>query len=53
MVGQMRAVLDRYQAAGGRYTEQVLPRCGHSPHLERPAEFTAAVTKFLARTATR
>lgn len=48
MVGQMRAVLDRYQAAGGRYTEQVLPGCGHSPHLERPAEFTAAVTAFLA-----
>jgi pimeloyl-ACP methyl ester carboxylesterase len=53
MVGQMRAVLDRYQAAGGRYTERVLPGCGHSPHLERPAEFTAAVTEFLARAATR
>jgi len=48
MVGQMRAVLDRYQAAGGRYTERVLPGCGHSPHLERPGEFAAAVTGFLA-----
>ncbi len=48
MVGQMRAVLDRYQAAGGRYTEQVLAGCGHSPHLERPADFLAAVTGFLA-----
>ena len=48
MVGQMRAVLGRYRAAGGRYTERVLPGCGHSPHLERPAEFTAAVTEFLA-----
>jgi len=48
MVGQMRAVLDRYRAAGGRYTERVLPGCGHSPHLERPAEFAAAVTGFLA-----
>ena len=48
MVGQMRAVLERYQAAGGRYTELVLPGCGHSPHLERPAEFAAAVTGFLA-----
>src|SRR5580693_8582919 len=47
MVSQIRAVLDRYQAAGGRYTERVLPGCGHSPHLERPAEFTAAVTEFL------
>ena len=47
MVGQLRAVLDRYEAAGGRYTEQVLPGCGHSPHLERPADFLAAVTGFL------
>jgi len=48
MVGQMRAVLDRYQAAGGRYTERVLAGCGHSPHLERPEEFTGTVTQFLA-----
>jgi pimeloyl-ACP methyl ester carboxylesterase len=48
MIGQMRAVLDRYQAAGGHYTEHVLPDCGHSPHLEYPAAFEAAVTKFLA-----
>ncbi len=53
MVGQMRAVLERYQAAGGRYTELVLPGCGHSPHLERPAEFAAAVTGFLARVPAR
>ncbi len=48
MVGQMRAVLDRYQAAGGRYTEHVLEGCGHSPHLERPAEFRATITDFLS-----
>ena len=53
MVGQMRAVLERYQAAGGRYTELVLPGCGHSPHLERPAEFAAAVTGFLASVTAR
>ena len=51
MVGQMRAVLGRYAAAGGRYTERVLPGCGHSPHLERPAEFAADVAGFLASTA--
>jgi pimeloyl-ACP methyl ester carboxylesterase len=48
MVGQMRAVLDRYQLTGGRYTEHVLADCGHSPHLEHPAEFTRLVTDFLA-----
>jgi len=48
MVGQMRAVLDRYRAAGGRYTERVLAPCGHSPHLERPREFAEIVTGFLA-----
>ncbi|WP_433313477.1 alpha/beta fold hydrolase [Micromonospora chersina] len=41
MVGQTRAVLDAYAAAGGTYREVVLPGCGHSPHLERPAEFVA------------
>ena len=46
MVAQTRAVLDRYAAAGGRYQEVVLPGCGHSPHLERPAEFTAALAEF-------
>jgi len=48
MVGQIRAVLDRYRAAGGRYTERVLTRCGHSPHLERPVDFTEIVAQFLA-----
>jgi pimeloyl-ACP methyl ester carboxylesterase len=47
MVGQMRAVLDRYRAAGGRYEEHVLADCGHSPHLERPDKFVALVTSFL------
>jgi pimeloyl-ACP methyl ester carboxylesterase len=48
MVAQTRAVLARY--AGG-FTEHVLPGCGHSPHLERPAEFTVLVREFLGRTA--
>ncbi|WP_422736636.1 alpha/beta fold hydrolase [Micromonospora sp. WMMD729] len=41
MVGQTRAVLERYAAAGGTYREVVLPGCGHSPHIERPGEFVA------------
>jgi pimeloyl-ACP methyl ester carboxylesterase len=48
MVGQMREVLDRYRAAGGRATEHVLAGCGHSPHLEQPAEFHALVGDFMA-----
>ncbi|MCM0674073.1 alpha/beta hydrolase [Micromonospora phytophila] len=50
MVGQTRAVLDRYAAAGGAYREVLLPGCGHSPHLERPAEFVA---ELLALTTAR
>jgi pimeloyl-ACP methyl ester carboxylesterase len=48
MVSQLRALLDRYQGAGGRYTEQVLTGCGHSPHLEQPDTFADLVTGFLA-----
>lgn len=46
MVAQTRAVLDRYAAAGGRYTEVVLD-AGHSPLVERPAEFQAALAEHL------
>ena len=41
MVGQTRRVLERYAAAGGSYTEVVYEGCGHSPHIERTAEFAA------------
>jgi pimeloyl-ACP methyl ester carboxylesterase len=47
MVGQIRAVLDAYQAAGGRYWEKVIADCGHSPHVEKPAEFMAALLEHL------
>ena len=43
MIGQTRAVLERYAAAGGSYVEHVLAGCGHSPHIERPEEFLAAL----------
>ncbi|MBM3691335.1 MAG: alpha/beta hydrolase [Actinobacteria bacterium] len=39
MVTQMRNVLNEYQAKDGSYREVVLTDCGHSPHLEKPAEF--------------
>jgi pimeloyl-ACP methyl ester carboxylesterase len=34
MVGQVRAVLQRYQASGGAFEEQVIPNVGHVPYLE-------------------
>lgn len=43
MVSQTRDVLDAYRAAGGEVTEVELAGVGHSPHLERPAEFRAAL----------
>jgi pimeloyl-ACP methyl ester carboxylesterase len=49
MVAQTRAVLDRYAAAGGSYREVVYPGCGHSPHIERPAEFAAVLLDLVGR----
>lgn len=47
MVSQTRAVLDRYAAAGGRYREVPIADTGHSPFLEKPAEFLAAFAGHL------
>ncbi|HEX2773118.1 MAG TPA: alpha/beta fold hydrolase [Micromonosporaceae bacterium] len=47
MVAQTRAVLDRYAATGGRYREVVYAGCGHSPHIERPAEFAAVLLSLV------
>jgi pimeloyl-ACP methyl ester carboxylesterase len=47
MLVQTRAVLDRYAAAGGAVTELELENCGHSPHLEKPAEFRTALLELL------
>jgi pimeloyl-ACP methyl ester carboxylesterase len=43
MVSQTRDVLDAYRAGGGEVTEVTLEGVGHSPHLERPAEFRQAL----------
>ena len=48
MVSQMRALLDRYAANGGRYQEVVIADAGHSPFIERPDEFRRAFFAFLA-----
>jgi pimeloyl-ACP methyl ester carboxylesterase len=47
MVGQTRSVLDRYAAGGGSYREVVIDDAGHSPHIERPAQFLEALTGLL------
>ena len=36
MVGQTRAVLEEYAAAGGSYQEVVLQDAGHLAYLEKP-----------------
>lgn len=48
MIAQTRAVLSAYAEAGGRVREEVFEDCGHSPHLERPERFLAAVRNFVA-----
>jgi pimeloyl-ACP methyl ester carboxylesterase len=47
MVGQTRAVLDKYQSAGGVYREVVIAEAGHTPYVEKPEEFLAALLPFL------
>ncbi len=48
MVGQTRAVLERYAAAGGRYREVVFEECGHTPFIEYPERFVAELKAVLA-----
>jgi pimeloyl-ACP methyl ester carboxylesterase len=47
MLAQTRAVLDQYAANGGQYEEVVIADAGHSPYLEKPAEFNTAFHKML------
>jgi hypothetical protein len=42
MLGQTRAVLEKYAAAGGAYQEVVISDAGHAPYLEKLAEFNRA-----------
>ena len=47
MVGQMRSVLDKYARNGGTVREVLLSECGHSPHIEKPAEFQSELLRFI------
>jgi pimeloyl-ACP methyl ester carboxylesterase len=48
MVSQTRAVLEQYQAAGGRYSEEVFADTGHTPYIERPEDFNRLFHAHLA-----
>ena len=48
MVGQTRAVLERYRENGGAYQERVMAGCAHASHLEAPEQFVAALNDFIA-----
>ena len=47
MVAQTRAVLDTYQANGGRYSEEVIANAGHSPLVEQPEVVQKLIIEFL------
>ena len=44
MVGQTRAVLEKYAAAGGSFQEIVIEDSGHVPFLEKPEEFNRSLS---------
>ncbi len=46
MVSQTRYVLSQRRAKGGAFTEVVMDGTGHSPFLERPADFMEHVLAF-------
>ena len=47
MIAQTRAVLDSYAGNGGSYREEVIPDCGHTPHVEKPEKFRELLFGFL------
>ena len=47
MVGQTRAVFDKYAENGGEYKEVVFENTAHGPHIEKPNDFNKIFHKFL------
>jgi pimeloyl-ACP methyl ester carboxylesterase len=43
MVSQVRHILEQYKAQGGDFQEVVISDSGHSPYIEKPEEFLAAL----------
>lgn len=50
MLGQIRSVLEGYNAAGGAFSEVVIDDCGHVPFIEKPEEFDGAFHAHLVKT---
>ncbi|MEJ5226023.1 MAG: alpha/beta hydrolase, partial [Anaerolineales bacterium] len=48
MLGQTRAVLEKYAAAGGSYQEVVIEDAGHLPFIEKPEAFNRAFHAHIA-----
>src|SRR6185312_2159528 len=48
MVTQIRAVLDRYAAAGGSVRVEIIEGAGHGPHLDAAPRWLAIFREFLA-----
>jgi len=52
MVSQTRYVLEKYQEKGGKFTEKVIEKCGHTPFIEKAPEFEEIWYSFLSKHAT-
>ena len=50
MLKQIRSVLENYRSKGGVFTEQVIEGAGHTPFLEKPAEFNREFLYFMLLT---
>lgn len=48
MLSQTRALLERYEAAGGSFREVVIEDAGHAPFLEKPEEFNRLLADQIA-----
>ena len=47
MIRQTRSVLQAYRREGGRVCEHLIKDAGHTPFIEKPVEFNAALRRFL------
>lgn len=50
MIAQLRAVFDAYRANGGAVREEVLPACGHAPHIEQADAFERLLAEAVSGT---